>query len=158
MATTQQTQQQGIEITSQALPSDGLSRFVRAGAWPAPDLARQSSLVFGRDPRTHRPRRGHGWLQYPPWRPCSEFGYAPACCRALPSLLQLPRQCTGRGDRVAGVRPAPSAEPNERPERQPHPRADMGFVAPTALVDRSAWLNSPHPEHACTAQPVVQSG
>jgi hypothetical protein len=102
MATTQQTQQQGIEITSQALPSDGLSRFVRAGAWPAPDLARQSSLVFGRDPRTHRPRRGHGWLQYPPWRPCSEFGYAPAWCRALPSLLQLPRQCTGRGDRVAG--------------------------------------------------------
>jgi hypothetical protein len=35
MATTQQTQQQGIEITSQALPSDGLSRFVRAGAWAA---------------------------------------------------------------------------------------------------------------------------
>jgi hypothetical protein len=35
MTTTQQTQQQGIEITSQALPSDGLSRFVRAGAWAA---------------------------------------------------------------------------------------------------------------------------
>ena len=33
--TTQQTQQHGIEITSQALPSDGLSRFVRAGAWAA---------------------------------------------------------------------------------------------------------------------------
>src|SRR5918998_1296392 len=33
--TTQQTQQQGIEITSQALPSDGMSRFVRAGAWAA---------------------------------------------------------------------------------------------------------------------------
>src|SRR5215213_2472711 len=33
--TTQQTQQQGVEITSQALASDGLSRFVRAGAWAA---------------------------------------------------------------------------------------------------------------------------
>jgi hypothetical protein len=33
--TTQQTQQRGIEITSQALPLDGLSRFVRAGAWAA---------------------------------------------------------------------------------------------------------------------------
>src|SRR5215208_8306827 len=33
--TTQQTQQQGVEITSKALPSDGLSRFVRAGAWAA---------------------------------------------------------------------------------------------------------------------------
>jgi hypothetical protein len=33
--TTQQTQQQGIQITSQALPSDGMSRFVRAGAWAA---------------------------------------------------------------------------------------------------------------------------
>ena len=32
---TQQTQQQGIEITSQALPSEGLSRFVRMGAWAA---------------------------------------------------------------------------------------------------------------------------
>jgi hypothetical protein len=33
--TTQQTQQQGVEITSQALPSDGMSRFVQAGAWVA---------------------------------------------------------------------------------------------------------------------------
>src|ERR687894_2093916 len=33
--TQQQTQQQGIEITSKALPPDGLSRFVRAGAWAA---------------------------------------------------------------------------------------------------------------------------
>jgi hypothetical protein len=33
--TTQQTQQQGIEVPSEALPSDGLSRFVRAGAWAA---------------------------------------------------------------------------------------------------------------------------
>src|SRR5215208_8036154 len=33
--TTQQTQQQGVEISSGALPSDGLSRFVRAGAWAA---------------------------------------------------------------------------------------------------------------------------
>jgi hypothetical protein len=32
---TQQTHQQGIEITYQALPSDGISRFVRAGAWAA---------------------------------------------------------------------------------------------------------------------------
>ena len=33
--TQQQTHQQGIEVTSQALPSDGLSRFVRMGAWAA---------------------------------------------------------------------------------------------------------------------------
>jgi hypothetical protein len=33
--TTQQTQQQGIKAPSQALPSDGLSRFVRMGAWAA---------------------------------------------------------------------------------------------------------------------------
>jgi hypothetical protein len=32
---TQQTQQQEIKVPSQALPSDGLSRFVRAGAWAA---------------------------------------------------------------------------------------------------------------------------
>ena len=35
MTTTQQTQQQGIEVPAGALPSDGLSRFVRAGAWAA---------------------------------------------------------------------------------------------------------------------------
>jgi hypothetical protein len=35
MTTTQQTQQQGVEITSNALASDGISRFVRAGAWAA---------------------------------------------------------------------------------------------------------------------------
>jgi hypothetical protein len=35
MTTTQQTQQQGIKIPSQALPSDGISRFVRMGAWAA---------------------------------------------------------------------------------------------------------------------------
>jgi hypothetical protein len=35
MTTTQQTQQQGIKVPSQALPSDGLSRFVQAGAWAA---------------------------------------------------------------------------------------------------------------------------
>src|SRR5215218_937998 len=35
MTTTQQTQQQGIKVPSEALPSDGLSRFVRAGAWAA---------------------------------------------------------------------------------------------------------------------------
>jgi hypothetical protein len=33
--TTQQTQQQRIKVPSQALPSDGLSRFVRMGAWAA---------------------------------------------------------------------------------------------------------------------------
>ena len=32
---TQQTQQQGIEVPSEALPPDGLSRFVRMGAWAA---------------------------------------------------------------------------------------------------------------------------
>jgi hypothetical protein len=35
MATTQHTQQQRIEVSSGALPSDGLTRFVRAGAWVA---------------------------------------------------------------------------------------------------------------------------
>jgi hypothetical protein len=35
MTTTQQTQQQRREVSSEALPSDGLSRFVRAGAWAA---------------------------------------------------------------------------------------------------------------------------
>jgi hypothetical protein len=35
MTTTQQTQQQGIKVPSEAPPSDGLSRFVRAGAWAA---------------------------------------------------------------------------------------------------------------------------
>jgi hypothetical protein len=35
MTTTQQTQQQGIEVPAGALPSDGLSRFVRWGAWAA---------------------------------------------------------------------------------------------------------------------------
>jgi hypothetical protein len=35
MTTTQHTQQQRIKAPSGALPSDGLSRFVRAGAWAA---------------------------------------------------------------------------------------------------------------------------
>jgi hypothetical protein len=35
MTTTQQTQQQGIKVPSEVLPSDGMSRFVRAGAWAA---------------------------------------------------------------------------------------------------------------------------
>ena len=35
MTTTQQTQQQGIKVPSQALPADGMSRFVRLGAWAA---------------------------------------------------------------------------------------------------------------------------
>jgi hypothetical protein len=35
MTTTQQTQQQRIKAPSKAPPSDGLSRFVRAGAWAA---------------------------------------------------------------------------------------------------------------------------
>jgi hypothetical protein len=33
--TTQQTHQQGVKMTSQALPSDGMSRFVRMGPWAA---------------------------------------------------------------------------------------------------------------------------
>jgi hypothetical protein len=32
---TQQTQQRGMKVPSGALPSEGLSRFVRAGAWAA---------------------------------------------------------------------------------------------------------------------------
>src|ERR671917_643159 len=35
MTTTQQPQQQRIEVSSEAPPSDGLSRFVRVGAWAA---------------------------------------------------------------------------------------------------------------------------
>src|SRR5829696_3776747 len=35
MTSTQQTQQQGIKVPSQVLPADGMSRFVRAGAWAA---------------------------------------------------------------------------------------------------------------------------
>jgi hypothetical protein len=35
VTTTQQAQQQRIRASSEALPSDGLSRFVRAGAWAA---------------------------------------------------------------------------------------------------------------------------
>ena len=35
---------------------------------------------------------------------------------------------------MAGVRPAPSAVQNERPERKPPHRADLGFVAPADLV------------------------
>jgi hypothetical protein len=35
MTTTQQTHQQEIKVPSEALPSDGLSRFVRMGAWAA---------------------------------------------------------------------------------------------------------------------------
>src|SRR5215216_3298733 len=35
MTSTQQTHQQGIKVPSQALPADGLSRFVRLGAWAA---------------------------------------------------------------------------------------------------------------------------
>jgi hypothetical protein len=35
MTSTQQTQQQAIKDPPKALPSDGLSRFVRAGAWAA---------------------------------------------------------------------------------------------------------------------------
>jgi hypothetical protein len=31
----QQKHQQGIEVPARALPSDGLSRFVRMGAWAA---------------------------------------------------------------------------------------------------------------------------
>jgi len=33
--TTQQTQQQGVKVPSEALPSDRMSRFVRMGAWAA---------------------------------------------------------------------------------------------------------------------------
>lgn len=33
--TTQQTQQQAIKVPSEALPSDGMSRFIRMGAWAA---------------------------------------------------------------------------------------------------------------------------
>src|ERR687898_2378645 len=35
MTTTQQTHQQGIKVPSEALPSDGMSRFVGMGAWAA---------------------------------------------------------------------------------------------------------------------------
>src|SRR5215216_7093329 len=43
MTTTQQTYQQGIRVPSEALPSDGMSRFVRMGAW----VAMVSGLALG---------------------------------------------------------------------------------------------------------------
>jgi hypothetical protein len=48
MTTNQQTQQQRIKAPSEALPSDGLSRFVRAGAWAAmvSGLALVASLLM----------------------------------------------------------------------------------------------------------------
>jgi hypothetical protein len=48
MTTTQQTQQQGIKVPSQALPADGMSRFVRMGAWAAmvSGLALVASVVL----------------------------------------------------------------------------------------------------------------
>src|SRR5215212_5707661 len=100
-----------------------------------PDLACQSPLVPGGSARTCRPRGGHGWLEYPLGRPRPEFGYAPTWRRGFPGYLHRPRQCAGRGDRVAGVCPAPSTSRKERSERQPHYRTDLGFVAPTAVVD-----------------------
>ena len=33
---------------------------------------------LGGGARACRPRRGHGCLEYPPWRSCPEFGYAPS--------------------------------------------------------------------------------
>jgi hypothetical protein len=46
--TTQHAQQQRIEVSSEALPSDGLSRFVRVGAWAAivSGLALVASLLM----------------------------------------------------------------------------------------------------------------
>src|SRR5215218_974174 len=114
----------------------------KKAARQAPDLAHQSLLVFGRVPRTRRPHRGRGPLERPHGRPCPEFGYVPAWYRDLLCLLRRPRQCAGRGDRMAGVRTAPSAEPNERPECRPPHRADLGFVAPTAVADRRTWSHS----------------
>src|SRR5215203_2334365 len=48
MTTTQQTHQQGIEVPAGALPSDGLSWFVRMGAWAAmvSGLALVASMVL----------------------------------------------------------------------------------------------------------------
>ena len=42
------TQQQRIKAPSEALPSDGLSRFIRAGAWAAiaSGLALMASLLL----------------------------------------------------------------------------------------------------------------
>src|SRR5215203_3535068 len=48
MTTTQQTHQQGVEVSAGALPSDGLSWFVRMGAWAAmvSGLALVASMVL----------------------------------------------------------------------------------------------------------------
>src|SRR5215210_7989701 len=48
MATTQQTQQRGIKFPTPVLPSDGISRFVRMGAWAAmvSDVALVVSMVL----------------------------------------------------------------------------------------------------------------
>jgi hypothetical protein len=71
----------------------------------------------------------------------------------IPAVITLgfsifPGSALGGRGRVAGVRPAPSASRKECSKRQPHSRADLGFVAPTAVlggvVAGSTWSNS-HP-------------
>jgi hypothetical protein len=74
--------------------------------------------------------------------PCHQCRCAAAYSRNHASLLHLPRQCAGRGDRVARVRPAPLAIWKERSERQPHPRGDLGFLSPTAVLHRTSLLIS----------------
>jgi hypothetical protein len=79
----------------------------------APDLARRSPLVSGGSARTCRPRRRHSCLQCPAGRPCHWYQCAPTCGCDHAGLPHLPRQRAGRGDRVAGVRPAPTAGQEE---------------------------------------------
>jgi hypothetical protein len=49
-------------------------------------------------------------------------------------VLLGPRQCAGRGDRVAWVRPPPAPDQPQRPRRQPDPRVPARPLAPAAVV------------------------
>jgi hypothetical protein len=92
------TETQGLVLILLAsnIPSYRLGQGILTQAtWAAPDLARRSSLVFGRVPRTCRHRRGHGYLEYPPGRPCHQCRYVTDYRCDSAGLYDLPRQCAG---------------------------------------------------------------
>ena len=99
MTTTQLTQQQRIKVPSEALPSDGLSRFVGAGAWAAivSGLALVVSLLME-------------WLVLPPERVGTEAlltsSYLVSSSLRLLSIFLLPWALIGiyeRQSRAAGT-------------------------------------------------------
>jgi hypothetical protein len=52
-------------------------------------------------------------------------------------LVDLPRERSGRGARMARACPAASAIPPQRPARKPYRRSALGIVASAAVLDRS---------------------